>query len=344
MSLFRTTIRLAAVMAVAGAALVATPQPAPGCSCTRTAILSEYADEVEVAFTGRQIERVEPDGTAIGAAKVALILEVDRVYRGRTGPLISVLTNFGGGNCGIDFSREGLVAVAPALRQDNDLEVALCGSQYAISDFQAVFGPGYPPDETMTQTLEQMEKSARDTVNHLIANRDYVPAREPVATEWQWLSEEMEAVRDYVLAREPVATATPPPFRPVPRLGGYIPAREPVATTIPSAEPPPPATDDAPTPELEKPTREPIATTIPSAEPPPPATDDAPTPELEKPTREPVATTVLSAQPPPSATDAPAPGSRAPTVALLIGTAAAVLAVGAVVLLRVRRSSEDRRR
>lgn len=315
MSLFRAAIRLAAVMAVAGAALVATPGPAQGCSCTLTATLSEYADRVDVAFTGRQVERVEPDGTAIAAAKVALILEVDRVYRGRTGPLVSVLTNFGEGNCGIDFSGEGLVAVAPALRQDDDLEVALCGSQYAISDFQAVFGPGYPPNETMTQTLEQMEKSARDTVNHLMANRDYVPAREPVATEWQWLYEEMEDVRDYVLAREPVATATPPPFRPVPRLGGYIPAREPIATTIPSAEPPPPATDDAPTPELEKPTREPIATTV------------------------------LSAQPPPSATDdAPAPGRGAPTVALLIGTAAAVLAGGAVVLLRFRRSSEDRRR
>ena len=182
MTLFRTTIRLAAVMAVAGAALVATPQPAPGCSCARTATLSEYADEVDIAFTGRQIERVEPDGTAIGAAKVALILEVDRVYRGRTGPLISVLTNFGEGNCGIDFSGEGLVAVAPALRQDDDLEVALCGSQYAISDFQAVFGPGYPPDEAMTQTLEQMEKSARDTVNHLMANRDYITTREAIAT------------------------------------------------------------------------------------------------------------------------------------------------------------------
>ena len=181
MTLFRTTIRLAAVMAVAGAALVATPQPAPGCSCARTATLSEYADEVDIAFTGQQIKRVEPDNAWRSDADVALILEVNWVYRGRTGPLVSVLTNLSGASCGIDFSGEGLVAVA-AFGQDDLLAVGLCGSRHAISDFQAVFGPGYPPDEAMTQTLEQMEKSARDTVNHLMANRDYITTREAIAT------------------------------------------------------------------------------------------------------------------------------------------------------------------
>ena len=213
MSLFRAFCRLAVVITAAGAVLVATPGPAPGCSCGSTP-LSVYADRVAVAFTGQQIKRVEPDDVALSNADVALILEVDWVYKGRAGPLISVITNFLDVSCGIDFSGEGQVAVA-AFGRDDRLGVGMCSSRHAISDFQAVFGSGYPPDETMTQTLEQMEKSARESI----------------------------------------------------------------------------------------------------------------------------AKTVLSAT-----DDAPAPGRRAPTVALLIGTAAAVLAVGAVVLLRVRRSSEDRRR
>ena len=213
MTLFRAFCRLAVVIAAAGAVLVATPGPAPACSCGSTP-LSVYADRVAVAFTGQQIKRVEPDDVALSNADVALILEVDWVYKGRAGPLISVITNFSSVSCGIDFSGEGQVAVA-AFGQDDRLGVGICSSRHAISDFQAVFGSGYPPDETMTQTLEQMEKSARESI----------------------------------------------------------------------------------------------------------------------------AKTVLSAT-----DDAPAPGRRAPTVALLIGTAAAALAGGAVVLLRFRRPSKDRRR
>lgn len=235
MNLFRATIRLAAVMAAAGAALVATPQPASACSCNFTP-LSEYADSVAVAFTGQQIKRVEPDyientGIANTGADVALILEVDWVYKGRTGPLVSVITNFSGVSCGIDFSGEGQVAVA-ASKRDDSLTVGFCRSRHAISDFQEVFGLGYPPDETMTQTLEQLEKSARDSVN----------APGPEMSE-QWILEQLEK----------------------------------------------------------------------------PAQDSA-------------------------ADDAPAPGRRAPAVALLIGTAAAILVGGAAVLLRIKRSSEDRRR
>ena len=179
MSLFQVFCRLAVVIAAAGAVLVATPGPATGCSCGSTP-LSVYADRVAVAFTGQQIKRVEPDDVALSNADVALILEVDWVYKGRAGPLISVITNFLDVSCGIDFSGEGQVAVA-AFGRDDRLGVGMCSSRHAISDFQAVFGSGYPPDETMTQTLEQMEKSARDTVNHLLANRDYVTTREAIA-------------------------------------------------------------------------------------------------------------------------------------------------------------------
>ena len=268
MNLFRATIRLAAVMAAAGAALVATPPPASACSCNFTP-LSEYADSVAVAFTGHQIKRVEPDGIVSSAADVTLILEADWVYKGRTGPLVSVITNFSGVSCGIDFSGEGQVAVAAFRRDDGRLGVYLCGSQHEINDFQEVFGLGYPPEETMTQTFEHLEKPEQDSV-----------ATQPLLEE-----DAHERIQEEQSARDPVATQPPPQ---------------------------------------------------------PPAT---PNTQLEKPARDSVATTVLSAELPPSAADdAPAPGRRAPAVALLIGTAAAILVGGAAVLLRIKRPSKDRRR
>ena len=181
MRLLRATIRLAAAMAVAGAALAAAPQPAQACSCLY-APLSEYADEVDVAFTGRQIKRVEPRGIVSPVDDVYLILEVDRVYKGRAGPLISVVTGFSTAACGIDFSGEGLaeLAAVAAFRWDGGLGVGWCGSQHAISDFQAVFGPGYPPDETMTQTLEQMEKAARVSIaTTVLFAADHAPVPGP---------------------------------------------------------------------------------------------------------------------------------------------------------------------
>lgn len=102
-----------------------------------------------VAFTGRQVQRIEPRGPVVSTADdTFLVLEVERVFKGRAGPLITVVTAYGGSTCGTDFRGRGLVAVA-AFMWDGELRVGLCGSLHTVDVFEETFGPGYPPDETM---------------------------------------------------------------------------------------------------------------------------------------------------------------------------------------------------
>ena len=78
----------AAAIALVG--IAATPRPAHACSCIHRE-LSEYADDITVAFVGRQLERVVHDQFDDNGA--ALLFRVDRVYKGEAGPLIEVRTH-----------------------------------------------------------------------------------------------------------------------------------------------------------------------------------------------------------------------------------------------------------
>ena len=86
-----------------------------------------------------------------------LLLEVDRVYKGRAGPLIEVHTSDGAA-CGTDFGGRGTTGVAVfkseisdklSGREPGDLYVNLCYSHVSIEELEEVFGAGYPPDETL---------------------------------------------------------------------------------------------------------------------------------------------------------------------------------------------------
>lgn len=141
-----TRFRAALAATVALAALLAAPYSARACSC-RPAELADYADNVAVAFTGRQIERIALPDTP-GWVTTALVLEVYRVYKGRAGPRIEVRTGPEAGTCGTSFGGESIVGVA-AFGEEGDLTVHLCGSRVNIGELEEVFGPGYPPDETI---------------------------------------------------------------------------------------------------------------------------------------------------------------------------------------------------
>lgn len=142
-----TRFRAALAATAALAALLATPHTARACSCM-PADLADYADEVTVAFTGRQIERIPLPDTP-GWVSTALVLEVFRVYKGRAGPRIEVRTGPEAGTCGISFGGESIVGVA-AFGEEGGLTVHLCGSSVSIGELEEVFGSGYPPDETIT--------------------------------------------------------------------------------------------------------------------------------------------------------------------------------------------------
>ena len=147
MTVLRTTWMLIAALTIALSALVAIPRPAGACSC-RSAPLPEYADEVDIAFTGQQIGRFEPRGPVVSTADdTLLVLRVHRVFKGQTGPLITVVTRLSGASCGIDFRERGTVAVVAYMRE-GDLRVGLCASLYTVDEFEESFGPGYPPEGT----------------------------------------------------------------------------------------------------------------------------------------------------------------------------------------------------
>ena len=124
------------------AVLVATaPLPVYGCSCM-SFILSQSADEVDVAFTGRQIDRLE-----LGT-KAFLVFEVKRVYKGQAGPLTAVRTNHDEAACGVDFQGAGVVGIV-AHQFGDHLSVGFCTSPVGLNELLSVFGDGTPPDDAL---------------------------------------------------------------------------------------------------------------------------------------------------------------------------------------------------
>ena len=114
--------------------------------------LAEYADEIAVAFVGRQIDYV-----AHRSKGVTLVFEVDRVYKGQAGPVVELSTGYGGGDCGVDFGGYGTVGITAGRRgatgwwaaEEGDLTVSLHKSAATVEELEEVFGAGYPPDPTI---------------------------------------------------------------------------------------------------------------------------------------------------------------------------------------------------
>ena len=136
---------LVTAAAIALVGIAATPRTAHACSC-RHRELPEYADDISVAFVGRQLERVVHDQFDDNGA--ALLFRVDRVYKGEAGPLIEVRTHAQGPACGIDLGGMGAVGVV-ARTWRGDLSVDLCASMVTAAELQDVFGEGYPPDDSI---------------------------------------------------------------------------------------------------------------------------------------------------------------------------------------------------
>lgn len=123
------------------AVLVATaPLPVYGLSCMPF-ILSESADEVDVAFTGRQIHRFESDSRSL------LVFEVKRVYKGQAGHLFAVRTNPIEA-WGLDFQGVGIVGVV-AHQLGAHLWAGYCTSPVGLNELLSVFGEGTPPDDAL---------------------------------------------------------------------------------------------------------------------------------------------------------------------------------------------------
>ena len=144
------------VSLVLGGALLATPGTARACSCEDTP-LSEYADEVAVAFMGRQVGRTVPppdsEGFVSSADPTTLVFEVERVYKGRVGPRITVHTVRFSESCGVDLRGRGSVGVV-AFDIKGELRVNSCTSPVDATELLEVFGVGSPPDHGVVLEAE----------------------------------------------------------------------------------------------------------------------------------------------------------------------------------------------
>lgn len=139
---------------VAGVSTI--PIPAGACSVTAPfPQLADYADEIAVAFVGREIERIpHPSDGEIA------VFEVDRVYKGQAGPLIEVRTGYGNSNCTYHFGfsgRQGITARRGGIEwgaEEGDLVMGALFSTATVAELEDVFGAGYPPDETLLIATE----------------------------------------------------------------------------------------------------------------------------------------------------------------------------------------------
>jgi hypothetical protein len=139
---------LAAVLG-ALALVVLTASPSYACSCA-AADTRQHVERADVVVTGTV------RGTAQSEQTAAYLLDVDRVYRGSSGPVLEVMSPVNGASCGL----EGLVedgryvvfaaAETVAGEPSDVLWANLCGgtapasAQY-VDALEAVTGPGSPP-------------------------------------------------------------------------------------------------------------------------------------------------------------------------------------------------------
>ena len=134
------------VAAVFCAILAVTPRTAHACSQGEYRHLSEYADDVELAFAGHQLRRIVPASNeeAWKPWSVTLVFQVDQVYKGQAGPQVEVRTNQGSAACGLDLSGAGVTGIA-AFPTKEGLRVDT-SSPITIAELEEVFGEGYPAD------------------------------------------------------------------------------------------------------------------------------------------------------------------------------------------------------
>ena len=201
MRALRTAVAALLIVMVACAALVSTPRTAHACTCMRLP-LSEYADEVDVAFQGRQIERIplEPDSDELdsdefllpGEGPFTLVFEVDRVYKGVVGSRIEVYTWLGGASCGVSFDGRGVVGVAASAR-GGKLRVDVCSSPVSIGDLEEVFGDGVAPDPPVDEvsSLEEKKSEVEEVFGDGVAP-------DPPVDEVSSLEEEMSGLNEEV--------------------------------------------------------------------------------------------------------------------------------------------------
>ncbi len=145
-------------------AVLAVPRSARACTFP-VRPLEEYADEVDVAFVGSEIDRRERGERAV------LTFEVHRVYKGEVGPRIRFDVPSRETPCGAYFDLGSGTTVVVAQLVEEDAYGFKAGDLYFMEEsafvseanLEEVFGDGYPPDDKGDPaTLKDTSTSAPD--------------------------------------------------------------------------------------------------------------------------------------------------------------------------------------
>ena len=188
----KAVLRVAGAFALALPAMVttlaATAEPARACSCSG-APLSEYADEVTVAFVGTQVSRTtyEEDIADFTLRRAVMVLEVEWVYKGEVGPRIEIHSNADGPACGIAFSSHSATGVV-AFERRGRLRAGACDNPVGIDKLEEVFGASRPPDSSISL------QSSGDTAPPSTAHTDSARPASPIAPQTRDVAAQPPAV------------------------------------------------------------------------------------------------------------------------------------------------------
>lgn len=145
---------LALAAAVTVAVSLVAPDTARACTCENQAVVvtpdgtekvvpyPAGADQAEVAFVGRPISEEE-----IGRWEVAVVLEVDWVYKGDVGPRIEILTDTAT-SCSLFLAPQRPTGLLAHRSDDGRLGASVC-SVVSIDALENAFGAGYPTDSSI---------------------------------------------------------------------------------------------------------------------------------------------------------------------------------------------------
>ena len=123
------------VVSTIALSILGSSTPASACSCV-AAPISDFADEFDAVFVGRQVDR---DGLLI-------TFEVDEVYHGDVGERATFTTPGNSAGCGASFTN-GVVETVLVGDWDGELSVNLCSQSLTIADgeLETLYGAAQAP-------------------------------------------------------------------------------------------------------------------------------------------------------------------------------------------------------
>lgn len=149
MNKFITSIILA--LLIMGIPLISSPSTAYACSCAPPPSVEEELERKTAVFSGKVIEISGPNNKILrsSADPVAVLLEVDTIWKGINASQVMISTAESSASCGFNFDLNTEYLVY-AYGEEDDLQTGLCERTTLLSsasDDLSILGEGKTPSE-----------------------------------------------------------------------------------------------------------------------------------------------------------------------------------------------------